>query len=196
LKRIILASSSPRRKQLLEQLGISFDCCPARIDEDLGTEETAREAVRRIALNKAEKASEMVRNSIIIAADTMVVCNGEVLGKPDNARDAFNKLYKLKGREHEVITAVCVMDTENGQCEVQDEITRVYFRDISDEEIRAYIRTEEPMDKAGAYGIQGMGAVFVDRIEGCYFNVVGLPLKHLYSMLQRQDINYIVTRCT
>lgn len=196
MKRIILASSSPRRKQLLEQLGISFDCCPARIDEDLGTEETAREAVRRIALNKAEKASEMVRNSIIIAADTMVVCNGEVLGKPDNARDAFNKLYKLKGREHEVITAVCVMDTENGQCEVQDEITRVYFRDISDEEIRAYIRTEEPMDKAGAYGIQGMGAVFVDRIEGCYFNVVGLPLKHLYSMLQRQDINYIVTRCT
>jgi septum formation protein len=191
LKRIILASSSPRRKQLLEQLGISFDCCPARIDEDLGTEETAREAVRRIALNKAEKASEMVRNSIIIAADTMVVCNGEVLGKPDNARDAFNKLYKLKGREHEVITAVCVMDTENGQCEVQDEITRVYFRDISDEEIRAYIRTEEPMDKAGAYGIQGMGAVFVDRIEGCYFNVVGLPLKHLYSMLQRQGVKLL-----
>lgn len=181
----------PRRKQLLEQLGISFDCCPARIDEDLGTEETAREAVRRIALNKAEKASEMVRNSIIIAADTMVVCNGEVLGKPDNARDAFNKLYKLKGREHEVITAVCVMDTENGQCEVQDEITRVYFRDISDEEIRAYIRTEEPMDKAGAYGIQGMGAVFVDRIEGCYFNVVGLPLKHLYSMLQRQGVKLL-----
>ncbi|MGI6421050.1 MAG: Maf family protein [Syntrophomonadaceae bacterium] len=191
MKRIILASSSPRRKQLLEQLGISFDCCPARIDEDLGTEETAREAVRRIALNKAEKASEMVRNSIIIAADTMVVCNGEVLGKPDNARDAFNKLYKLKGREHEVITAVCVMDTENGQCEVQDEITRVYFRDISDEEIRAYIRTEEPMDKAGAYGIQGMGAVFVDRIEGCYFNVVGLPLKHLYSMLQRQGVKLL-----
>lgn len=191
MKRIILASSSPRRKQLLEQLGISFDCCPARIDEDLGTEETAREAVRRIALNKAEKASEMVRNSIIIAADTMVVCNGEVLGKPDNARDAFSKLYKLKGREHEVITAVCVMDTENGQCEVQDEITRVYFRDISDEEIRAYIRTEEPMDKAGAYGIQGMGAVFVDRIEGCYFNVVGLPLKHLYSMLQRQGVKLL-----
>lgn len=121
----------------------------------------------------------------------MVVCNGEVLGKPDNARDAFNKLYKLKGREHEVITAVCVMDTENGQCEVQDEITRVYFRDISDEEIRAYIRTEEPMDKAGAYGIQGMGAVFVDRIEGCYFNVVGLPLKHLYSMLQRQGVKLL-----
>jgi septum formation protein len=186
-----LLQAPPRRKQLLEQLGISFDCCPARIDEDLGTEETAREAVRRIALNKAEKASEMVRNSIIIAADTMVVCNGEVLGKPDNARDAFNKLYKLKGREHEVITAVCVMDTENGQCEVQDEITRVYFRDISDEEIRAYIRTEEPMDKAGAYGIQGMGAVFVDRIEGCYFNVVGLPLKHLYSMLQRQGVKLL-----
>ena len=115
----------------------------------------------------------------------------ELLSENDDVRDAFCKLSKLRGREHKVITAVCVMDAERGLCEVQDEVTRVCFRDITDEEIRAYIMTGEPMDKAGAYGIQGLGAVFIDRIEGCYFNVVGLPLKNLYSMLQRQGVRLL-----
>ncbi|NLO21343.1 MAG: septum formation inhibitor Maf [Syntrophomonadaceae bacterium] len=191
MKRIILASQSPRRKSLLEQLDIHFECCPANIDEEFQPGETAREAARRIAWNKAEDVRKKAKNALIIAADTMVVCNGEILGKPDDVRDAFCKLSKLRGREHEVITAVCVMDAESGLCEVQDEITRVWFRDVKDEEIRAYIMTGEPMDKAGAYGIQGLGAVFIDRIEGCYFNVVGLPLKNLYSMLQRQGVRLL-----
>ena len=191
MKKIILASQSPRRKNLLEQLGIHFDCCQAHIDENFQPGETAREGVRRIACHKAEDVQKKVKNALIIAADTVVVCNGEVLSKPDDVRDAFCKLSKLRGREHKVITAVCVMDAERGLCEVQDEITRVFFRDITDEEIRAYIMTGEPMDKAGAYGIQGLGAVFVERIEGCYFNVVGLPLKKLYSMLQRQGVKVL-----
>ena len=191
MNRIILASQSPRRKSLLEQLDIHFECCPANIDEEFQPGETAREAARRIAWNKAEDVRKKAKNALIIAADTMVVCNGEILGKPDDVRDAFCKLSKLRGREHEVITAVCVMDAESGLCEVQDEITRVWFRDVKDEEIRAYIMTGEPMDKAGAYGIQGLGAVFIDRIEGCYFNVVGLPLKNLYSMLQRQGVRLL-----
>jgi septum formation protein len=172
-------------------LDIHFECCPANIDEEFQPGETAREAARRIAWNKAEDVRKKAKNALIIAADTMVVCNGEILGKPDDVRDAFCKLSKLRGREHEVITAVCVMDAESGLCEVQDEITRVWFRDVKDEEIRAYIMTGEPMDKAGAYGIQGLGAVFIDRIEGCYFNVVGLPLKNLYSMLQRQGVRLL-----
>lgn len=191
MKRIILASRSPRRKSLLKQLDLRFDCLPAQINEDFQPGETAREGARRIAWNKAEDVRKKVKNALIIAADTVVVCNGEVLGKPDDARDAFCKLSQLRGREHEVITAVCVMDAESGLCEVQDEITRVCFRDMTDEEIRAYIMTGEPMDKAGAYGIQGLGAVFIDRIEGCYFNVVGLPLSKLYSMLQRQGVRLL-----
>ncbi len=191
MKKIILASRSPRRKDLLEQLGITFDCYPADIDEQFYSGETVVEAARRIAWNKAEEVGKKEKNALIIAADTVVVCNGQVLGKPDNLRDAFNKLSQLRGRVHEVITAVCVMDADSGQGEVQAEITRVYFRDITDEEIRAYIMTGEPMDKAGAYGIQGLGAVFIDRIEGCYFNVVGLPLKNLYSMLKRQGVRLL-----
>lgn len=191
MKRIILASGSPRRQNILELLRIKFECCPADIDEQFFPGEKPGDAVRRIALSKAEQVRKQVENGIIIAADTVVICNGEMLGKPDHAMDAFIKLSMLKGREHEVITAVCVIDAENGRGEVQVETTKVYFRDITDEEIRAYVLTGEPMDKAGAYAIQGTGAVFVEKIEGCYFNVVGLPLKNLYSMLKRQGVKLL-----
>jgi len=191
LKRVILASQSPRRQTILELLHIDFECCPADIDEQILPGEEPRAAVRRIARCKAEQASKQMKNALIVAADTVVVCNGKILGKPEDVQDAFRKLSSLKGREHEVVTAVCVMDTESGLAEIQDETTRVYFRDITDEEIRAYILTGEPLDKAGAYGIQGTGAVFIEKIEGCYFNVVGLPLKHLYSMLKRQGVRLL-----
>ncbi len=191
MKRIILASQSPRRREIMELLRIEFECCPADINEFFLSGENPREAVRRIAKSKAEKVRQQLESGLIIAADTVVVCNGEMLGKPDDAQDAFNKLSMLKGRKHEVITAVCVIDAESGFFEVQDETSRVYFRDITDEEIRAYILTGEPMDKAGAYAIQGTGAVFIERIEGCYFNVVGLPLKNVYIMLKRLGVRLL-----
>ncbi len=190
-RRIILASQSPRRRAMLDLLRIKFECFPADIDECFLTGEKPRDAVRRIAQSKAEQVKEQVGSALIIAADTVVVCNGEILGKPVDAQDAFNKLSMLKGRKHEVITAVCVINTESGLCEVQDETTSVYFRDITDEEIGAYILTGEPMDKAGAYAIQGTGAVFIEKIEGCYFNVVGLPLKDLYLMLKNQGVSLL-----
>ncbi len=191
MKRIILASQSPRRLKILELLHIEFDCCPADIDEDFLPDEKPRDAVKRIAQRKAEQVQKRIERGLIIAADTVVVCNGEMLGKPGDEQDAFNKLSLLKGRKHEVITAVCVLDAESGFFEVQDETTRVYFRNITDDEIRAYILTGEPMDKAGAYAIQGTGSVFIERIEGCYFNVVGLPLKNVYFMLKRCGVKLL-----
>ncbi len=191
MKRIILASQSPRRRTMLELLHIKFECCPADIDELFLSGEKPRDAVRRIAQSKAEQVREQVESGIIIAADTVVVCDGQMLGKPCDAQDAFDKLSILKGRKHEVITAICVTDAQSGIYEVQDETTKVYFRDMTDDEIRAYILTGEPMDKAGAYAIQGTGAVFIEKIEGCYFNVVGLPLKNLYLMLKRQGVSLL-----
>jgi len=191
LKRIILASQSPRRRKIMELLRIEFEYCPADINEIFLPQEKPRDAVRRIAQSKAEQVRELVGSGLIISADTVVVCNGEMLGKPGDEQDAYNKLSILKGTKHEVITAVCVLDAESGFFEVQDETTWVYFRDITDDEIKAYISTGEPMDKAGAYAIQGTGSVFIERIEGCYFNVVGLPIKNLYSMLRRQGVKLL-----
>ena len=191
MKRIILASQSPRRRKIMELLRIEFEYCPADINEIFLPQEKPRDAVRRIAQSKAEQVRELVGSGLIISADTVVVCNGEMLGKPGDEQDAYNKLSILKGTKHEVITAVCVLDAESGFFEVQDETTWVYFRDITDDEIKAYISTGEPMDKAGAYAIQGTGSVFIERIEGCYFNVVGLPIKNLYSMLRRQGVKLL-----
>jgi len=191
LKRIILASQSPRRRKIMELLRIEFEYCPADINEIFFPQEKPRDAVRRIAQSKAEQVRELLGSGLIISADTVVVCNGEMLGKPSDEQDAHKKLSILKGTKHEVITAVCVLDAESGFFEVQDETTWVHFRDITDDEIRAYISTGEPMDKAGAYAIQGTGAVFIARIEGCYFNVVGLPIKNLYSMLKRQGVKLL-----
>jgi len=191
LKKIILASQSPRRKMLLRLFDIEFQCHPADIDEQFRLGEDPRDAVRRIAQSKAEYVSKMLGHDLIIGVDTVVVCDGKVMGKPRDEEDAYQKLSTLRGRQHEVITAICIKDAESGIVEIQDEITKVYLRYISDQEIRAYIATGEPMDKAGAYAIQGTGAVFIEKIEGCYFNVVGLPLKNLYLMLQRQDINLL-----
>ncbi|MGR6835363.1 Maf family protein [Syntrophomonas erecta] len=191
MKEFILASQSPRRKALLHTLGLDFRCIPARINEDIRPDESPLDAVRKIALRKARCVAGNVDSGLILSADTIVVCDGNILGKPCNREDAALKLKMLSGRDHEVITAVCLMDAKSKNYELENEITRVFFRKITDEEIKAYIATGEPMDKAGAYGIQGLGAIFIKRIEGCYFNVVGLPLTRLYLMLQQWGINLL-----
>ncbi|MGI5912119.1 MAG: Maf family protein [Syntrophomonadaceae bacterium] len=186
---IILASASPRRKKLLEDLGLSFITRSTEIDETFLPGEFPRDAVRRLASHKAKAAiSQAQGDYLVIAADTVVVFKDQALGKPTDQEDAWRKLNMLSGNCHEVITAVSIM-TSAGNCEVEDEITRVYFRHLSEEEIRSYVVSGEPMDKAGAYGIQGKGAFLIEKIEGCYFNVVGLPLAKLYQMLQRYGIN-------
>ncbi|MDD2586568.1 MAG: Maf family protein [Syntrophomonadaceae bacterium] len=191
MTKIILASQSPRRKMLLETLGVDFTCVPAKIDEYVLCREKPREAVNRIARQKAEEVASRYKDSLVIAADTIVVYNHQIMGKPEDEEDAFRKLSILSGNSHEVITALCIMNAARKVCDQEDEITRVYFRNITERETRAYIATGEPMDKAGAYGIQGIGSIFISRIEGCYFNVVGLPLSRLYIMLQRQGIDLL-----
>ena len=187
MKKVILASASPRRAMLLHNLGLDFVIVPADIDESILPDEKPVDAVMRIAQAKAQSASNHP-DSIVIAADTVVVCKGQALGKPADDREALTMLSLLSGAEHQVITGLSVLNTATGQGEAGYELTRVYFRELEDDEIKAYIASGEPADKAGAYGVQGRAAVFVAGIDGCYYNVVGLPLSRLYLMLKRQGL--------
>jgi septum formation protein len=190
-KEIILASASPRRQDLLDALGIKYKSVPAELDEHFFPGELPRKAAERVAREKAEAVARNFEHGLILAADTIVVCDGKVLGKPQDEDDAFLMLSHLSGKSHEVITAVCIKDIDQAESEVESEVTRVYFRSLSPMEIRTYISSGEAMDKAGAYGIQGLGSVFVERIDGCYFNVVGLPISRVYGMLARRGTNIL-----
>lgn len=191
MKEIILASGSPRRQSLLKNLGLRFSTISTNIDESFLPQEAPRDAVRRLARLKAERAIPTLEEEwLLITADTIVVLDGEIMGKPGSEDDALEMLTRLNGRCHEVISAICIR-TRAGGYEVEDETTRVYFRSLKEEEIRAYIASGEPADKAGAYGIQGRGGLLVERIEGCYFNVVGLPISRLYLMLKKHGIDLL-----
>lgn len=190
MPRIILASQSPRRKQLLAQIGIrNFDILVPQADETFDPALPPEEIVASICRRKAEAARALTddHRAIIIAADTMVFLGGLRLGKPLDQVDAFTMLSTLSGRTHEVRTGVTVVQGE--RMETRTETTAVTFRELSQDEIWGYIRSGEPMDKAGAYGAQGKAALFVSRIEGDYFNVMGLPLYLLGGMLSDFGVN-------
>ena len=182
---IILASKSPRRRALLEQMGVrDFRILTPDIDEHMDRALPPAELVRQISLEKAQAvAAQADPNAVIIAADTVVALDGVVLGKPADEEEAFRMLSLLSGNRHQVYTGLTVLRGE--QVFSQWEETSVTFRPLTAEEIEAYIATGEPMDKAGAYGIQGLGALLVERLEGDYFNVMGLPLCRLGRMLAR-----------
>jgi len=180
---LILASSSPRRREILENLGFEFEVIPADIDEDFLEGEDFISHVERLALSKAVKVSKSRSEGKIIGADTIVVCEGRVLGKPVDESEAEEMLRLLSGKKHQVITALALV-APSGSRIVKSETTDVVFYELSREEIRRYVATGEPMDKAGAYAIQGYASAFVRRIEGCFFNVVGLPVWLLFSMLK------------
>lgn len=182
--RVILASNSPRRRELLEQIGMTFTVAPADVDESALPGESPEAYAIRVALNKARCAAERAGEGIVIAADTIVVVGDAILGKPADACDAEDMLALLAGKEHRVVTALVVMDAATGRSATRISVTKVWFRDLSDREIEAYVATGEPLDKAGAYGIQERGALLVEKIEGCYSNVVGLPLSLLGEMLR------------
>ena len=179
---LILASQSPRRKALLELLGIPFSIQVADIDETLDAALPIPEAVAQLSLRKAQAVPREERD-IVIAADTVVVCDGYVLGKPEDKETAFKMLALLSGRAHHVMTGVTVL--QGDRQESFTEITQVEFRELSAKEIRDYIATGEPMDKAGSYGIQGGAALFVQSITGDYSNVVGLPVCRLSQVLKK-----------
>jgi septum formation protein len=182
MPRLILASASPRRSELLRNAGIAFDIEPANIHERPLPGEGPVNYAQRLARDKALAVLARRPNDVVLGADTVVVIDEHLLEKPRDAADAARMLRLLSGREHQVITGVCLAAT--GFERTEAEITKVSFSRMSEQEIAAYIATGEPMDKAGAYGIQGVASRSVERIEGCYFNVVGLPVAHVYRMLR------------
>jgi len=191
MSRIVLASSSPRRISLLKMLGVTFEPVPASIVEEKREGEEPADFARRIAKEKALQVAERVKAEFVIAADTVVVIDGEVLGKPKDENEARRMLEKLSGRTHKVITAVALYKKESGELLLDHKETFVRFTVLSKAEIDWYIKTDEPMDKAGAYGIQGLGSLFIERIDGCYTNVVGLPLPLLYQLAKRAGLSLI-----
>lgn len=190
-KKLILASASPRRKDLLKSLGLNFEIDFALVDEEVEDGLLPKEIVMTLAKKKALAISYKYQEGLIIGADTLVFLNGEVLGKPKSEEDAFLMLKNLQGKEHEVYSGVFLIDVATGESEVSFEKTKVFFRPLSDNEIWSYIATKEPFDKAGAYAIQGLGSTIVYKIEGDYFNVVGLPLACLSKMLKKFGIQVI-----
>lgn len=184
MKKLILASASPRRQDLLKQIGLSFDVMVSNVAEDTENGLTPGELVEKLAWQKAELVAGQATDSLVIGADTIVVSNGRIMGKPVNNEEAAEMLSELSGTTHEVITGVALIDTGTGRQKVFHETTRVSFRSLTVTEIKAYIDSGETQDKAGAYAIQGLGAVLVEGIAGCYFNVVGLPLFRLAEELQ------------
>jgi septum formation protein len=183
-RNLVLASASPRRREILERLGFEFEVLPAGVDEDdIECADHARFAILA-AERKADAARRERPRSTVVAADTIVVCGDSRLGKPLDEADAISMLRTLSGRAHEVVTGVAVI-APDGRPFAEAETTRVYFRAISDEDVARYVGTGEPFGKAGAYAIQGYAAPFIERIEGCYFNVVGLPVSLLFSMLSK-----------
>ncbi len=178
---LILASQSPRRKELLGLCRLPFTVRVADIDETMDSDKSPCDEVARISRLKAE-AVDREPDDVVIAADTIVVCGNEILCKPKDEKDAFRMLRMLSGRGHQVMTGLCVLRGDN--VSVCTEVTDIYFRDLTDAEIRSYIRTGEPMDKAGAYGIQGYASLFAERINGDYYNVVGLPVCRLWQILR------------
>ena len=179
---LILASASPRRKKLLGLFRIPFSIRVADIDETMDPHAAPFDEVARVSRLKA-LAVQREENDVVIAADTIVVCEGRVLGKPHSEEEAVSMLRLLSGRGHQVMTGVTVV--RGGKAETFTEVTDIHFRELSEKEIRAYVATGEPMDKAGAYGIQGGAALFCSHMIGDYYNVMGLPVCHLGETLRR-----------
>jgi septum formation protein len=186
--RVVLASSSPRRRELLRLVGIAHEVMPADLDESYLVGETPAAHAERLARAKAAKIAAAERDAVVIGADTIVVVDGEVLGKPRDEAQAAEMLRRLSGRSHEVITAVAAVWRGITASSVEE--VGVTFGALTDREILAYIATGEPMDKAGAYGIQGFGATIVQRVDGDYFAVMGLAINRLVRLLEGLGLSY------
>ena len=188
MKNIILASKSPRRKELLENIGFKFSVFEGDVDESTVPKTLEPNLyVQELAVLKANSvAKRSPKNTLIIGADTVVIHDGEVLGKPHDLDEAYNMLKSLSGKTHYVYTGVAVIDTDSMKIASRYEKTAVTFRELSDEEIRFYIENYKTLDKAGAYGIQEFAGVFVSSIEGDYFNIVGLPMCRLYTLINEE----------
>lgn len=195
--KIVLASSSPRRSQLLTQIGLNFEVIEPDIDETDGINLEASQLVKFLAYEKAHFVAKNISKNfqkdekcLVIGADT-IVKKERILGKPQNSQEAFEMLKHIQGSWHKVLTGIAVIDAATMKGISDFEITDVKMKELTDSTIKAYIDTKEPLDKAGAYGIQGLGSIFVEKINGCYFNVVGLPLAKLDTLLRKFGVSIV-----
>jgi septum formation protein len=182
--KLVLASGSPRRRELLEMIGLEFELVVPDVHEASPHESEPSRFVTEIALAKAQSVSAGVKDALVLGADTVVVLDGRILGKPRDESDAAGMLRALSGRTHEVYTGLALVDTRTGLTKSGFERSEVTMKKLTEEEVARYVATREPADKAGSYGIQGLGAVLIEHIKGCYFNVMGLPLARFYQMLE------------
>ncbi|HFE52425.1 MAG TPA: septum formation inhibitor Maf [Bacteroidetes bacterium] len=183
-RKLVLASESPRRAQLFRLIGLDFVVRKSGVDEDNDVPQDPGQHVLTLSRRKAEHVAAAERKALVVGADTIVVIDGEILGKPSSPQQAYDMLRRLSGRTHRVFTGFTVVETQTGASVADVEVTEVHFRELEDDEIWRYIETGSPMDKAGAYGIQDQSAVFVDRISGCFYNVVGFPLARFYVRMR------------
>ena len=184
-KKLILASASPRRADLLRMLGLSFDIVPSRVSEDLNPPLGPADHVLEIARRKVRAVAQQYRKEIVLGADTVVALEDEILEKPQDRDHAAQMLARLSGKTHRVFTGVTLTDTATGKTLSDVAVTGVTIRPLSSEDIQRYVATEEPLDKAGAYAAQGRAAVFVESVSGCFYNVVGLPLTCFWTLLEQ-----------
>jgi len=191
MKKIILASQSPRRRDLLKQIGLKFEIDPSNYEEDMSLKMEPNKLAEFLSLGKAKDVAQRHKDSIIISADTIVAIDGEVFGKPKTPERAKYMLQKFSGKAHSVITGFTIIDTETNKQVSKSVETRVYFKNLSEKEINTYIATGEPLDKGGGYAIQGLAALFVEKIEGDYFNIVGLPILSLTTELKNFDVKIL-----
>jgi len=188
MRKIILASASPRRKEILRKTGLHFSTCTSDYKEDINLSLKPRALAKFLSRKKAETVAHKYKNAIIIAADTFIVFKNRLLGKPHTDKEAEKMLNMLNGKAHSVITGFTIMDTASKKILSRSVETKVYFKKLGRKEINAYVRSKEPLDKAGAYAIQGLGSVFIERIDGDFLNVVGLPLRALTESLKKFGI--------
>jgi septum formation protein len=188
MKRIILASASPRREELLGKIGLKFEVEPSDYAEDMHSRLSPDELARAISLEKARAVASRHKNAIVIAADTFIVFRGKIMGKPNTEAEARKMLMTLRGKSHSVITGFTILDTDENKVLTKSVETIIHIRNLTSKEIDAYVKSKEPLDKAGAYAIQGLGSVIVERIEGDYSNVMGLPLSALAKGLKEFGI--------
>jgi septum formation protein len=190
-KRIILATTSPRRHGLAQTMGLDFEVVPSNYEEDMIANKKLkpREMVINFAYGKAKDVAKKYKEGIVIGVDTIVVFNGKKIGKPKDDEEAFKMLKIFSGKKQYVYSGVCLIDCKTKKVIKDCETTEVYFKKMSDDEIRSYIKTGEHKDKAGAYGIQDLSSIFIKKINGCYFNVMGFPIYNIYKNLSKLGVN-------
>jgi septum formation protein len=191
MKKIVLASASPRRKELLEKIGLVFEVDPGNAPEDVDIDLEPHELAEKLSLKKALAVAPKHTNAVVITADTFIVFSGRIIGKPSMEAEAKEILTMLSGKSHSVITGFTIVDTDDNRSLSRAVETKVHMKQLTGSEIDAYIRSKEPLGKAGAYAIQGLGSIIVDKIEGDYFNVIGLPLSALAECLKQFGITIL-----